>query len=333
MIITLTGADFSRRNIGILNGYAINKSLAEGVYCDSDATTVKIGNSYTANFTIAQGYIYHSSKIMMGETDITSNLTWNNAEHTSATLYIDSVVADLTIVIAASVVLNSDNTTVKDPDHHLNSTQVLGEAVKLSSQGTRGIYIWDIPANAIVTLQVSGGGNYGMALTDIDDNVLEWTANSTVLANNPDGVYNFAPRTYETKLHVSTTKFVSASYRIITEDEFREYDYPLIVTLNSDTTKYVSASQTIGSDVAFSPMSSTGYYVSEVIPANTQLVINVVSGGSYGMALCDTNGKVLEAKTNAQAGGDLLLTFAPQSVESVLYASKTKFVSATWSYV
>lgn len=104
MIITLSGADFSSKNIGTLNSWRIVRSLT-GVSTTSSVSSVAKGASYSANFSIQSGYEYleNGANITMGGTDITSTaLTWNS-EKTVATVSIASVTGNVNITITAKL--------------------------------------------------------------------------------------------------------------------------------------------------------------------------------------------------------------------------------------
>lgn len=104
MIITLSGADFSSKNIGTLNSWRIVRSLT-GVSTTSSVSSVAKGASYSANFSIQAGYEYleNGANITMGGTDITSTaLTWNSAK-TVATVSIASVTGNVNITITAKL--------------------------------------------------------------------------------------------------------------------------------------------------------------------------------------------------------------------------------------
>ena len=102
------------------------------------------------------------------------------------------------------------------------------------------------------------------------------------------------------------------------------------------TGQFVSTSQTVGSPVALSDLSSGSYNISNTIPANTQVTITCkeTTAGGYGMALCDTSGNVIEYINHKNtASTDNKHTFTAQTVETKLYVSVNKFVSATYTFV
>lgn len=100
MIITLTGANFSENNIGTLNSWRIVRAL-QGVYTQSTITAVKKGSSYTATFTVNDGYQYASSSVTMKGSPIDNMLVWNEGK-TQATLTIPQVEGNVYISIIAN---------------------------------------------------------------------------------------------------------------------------------------------------------------------------------------------------------------------------------------
>ena len=222
------------------------------------------------------------------------------------------------------------NPAYNDVANHLNHAQTAGTALSKSNVGTKGIYGWDIPAQARVTLTVSGGGNYGMAITDTNDIVLEALNNHTIAPNaGEQGTYTFSPVVAASRFYVSTTKFVSASYKI--EEEMAEDDFTVMIAETSEVGSYISASQKVGSPVQIATMGGTYYMVSQTIPANTTTTLNVKTGGSYGMCIADLDGIVLESKPSSTADADGNIVFSKQTVPYRLWVSKTKYNSAKYS--
>lgn len=129
MIITLTGADFSKNNIGVLNSWRIVRAL-QGVSTNSAVTSVAKGGTYSATFTVNADYTRQSCVITMGGTDITSTaISWNGNVGTisnltvTGNLYISIIatanspeVTKYTFAISpspssATVTINGQNTT------------------------------------------------------------------------------------------------------------------------------------------------------------------------------------------------------------------------------
>ena len=228
--------------------------------------------------------------------------------------------------------LTSLNATSASSTEIVNPNQTIGNPISYIEAGTRGVYTWDIPAESIVSLTVVGGGRYGMALTDDVGNVLEFFTNDMVAADaSTRGTYTFVPQMQATKLHVSTAKFVSATCNSMTKELLNGMSF----AITSDSTiagYYVAPSQLVGSEVKYNQMNSTNVMISNVIPANCYVTVSVKSGGSYGFAICDTLGTVLESHKNSDAGDSLVLTFETQAIETRLHASLTKYVNATYTY-
>ena len=230
-----------------------------------------------------------------------------------------------------TVTFTLDTATTASTTEMVHTTQSIGSAVAYQEAGTRGVVTWDIPAYAIVTLTVATGGSYGMVLTDRNNIVLA----STPTANATDGTIVFPIQTIPTRVHASKAKFTSGSYTTYSEEEMKGMELSVGFTGNI-TGKYISINQTVGSPIAFSDLSSAAYNVSNPIPANTQVTITCkeTTAGNYGMALCDISGNVIEyIKHTDTASTDNKHTFTAQTVETQLYVSANKFVSAVYTFV
>lgn len=339
MIITLKGADFSASNIGKITTWNISAVVGNGATYNGVTVVDRdpvVGLSATV--TIVNGFAadVEGISVVMGGA-IQSNVFTVSEDNKTVTISIPAITGHVIINVPTIVVpvdLTLTNVTETNTTQTVNTTQTIGAEITYGNAGTLGIVIWDIPAYALVTLTAASGGTYGIALTDSDNIVVEYTTNAAIHTANSDGIYTFAVQTVPTRLHVSRAKFVSATYRILTEDEIKEMSFTINVK-QTEATKYVAQKklQTVGSPIVYADMTSSGVCASDPIPENTQVSVIVKSGGVYGIALCDTNGNVLEAKNNADADENLLLVFAPQAVSTVLYASKPKFTSASYKYV
>ena len=231
-----------------------------------------------------------------------------------------------------TVQLTSSNAVFTTTDYHL-AAMISGGSLVTSTQGTKGVMAWDIPAKALVTLTCSPNGNYGMAMTNSDGTVVKETLlNSTVALDGQNGTYTFSPVAEASKLYVSTTKFVSASYVILSDEELTQYDFNITLDFTSETAegKYINTTQTGGNDVQFATMNGTRYGISQTIPANSIITLNVKTGGNYGMCIADTNGKVLQNNPSANADADGNIVFDKQSVPCKLWVSMTKFNKAIY---
>ena len=337
MIITLKGANFADSNIGKITTWVISAALGTGaVYNGFTAVDRDPVSSLSSTITVTEGYKISDDgvTVTMGGV-IQENVVTISEDRKTVTISIPAVTGHVTInapTVVAPVELTLANATEITGQGTVSTSQTHGAEVLYNGGGTAGIVTWDVPAFAMLTLTVASGGTYGIALTDANNIVLESITNSAIISASSDGVYTFATQTTPTRLHVSKTKFISANYRILSEDEIKELPFS-ISTTQIETDKYVANGQSVGSAISYADMSSSGVVKSNIIPANTQVSVVVKTGGNYGIALCDTNGIVLESKKNSDAGEDLTLVFAPQSVETVLYASKTKFTSASYRYV
>lgn len=97
MIITLTGADFSKSNIGILTKWKISTNLGQGAKYNGP-TAVEKGGMLSANITILDGYILQADKLLvtMGEVNITNLCT---IEDNKININISSVTGDVDIQV------------------------------------------------------------------------------------------------------------------------------------------------------------------------------------------------------------------------------------------
>lgn len=236
------------------------------------------------------------------------------------------------LVQTGSVVqLTSSNTVFTTTDYHL-AAMTSGGPLVTSTQGTKGVMAWDIPAKALVTLTCSPNGNYGMAMTNSDGTVVKETLVNSAVAVGENGTYTFSPVLGASRLYVSTTKFVSASYAILSDEELAQYDFNVMLEFTSDSAegKYINTTQTVGSDVAFADMGGNRYAISQTIPANSIITLNVKTGGSYGMCIADVNGKVLQNNPSGKADASGNIVFNKQSVPCKLWVSLAKFNKATY---
>lgn len=112
MIITLTGADFSKSNIGILTKWKISTDLDQGAEYNGPATVEK-GGMLSANITILDGYILQADKLLatMGEVNITNLCT---IEDNKININISSVTGDVYIQIVTLPVYTLTIETVPD---------------------------------------------------------------------------------------------------------------------------------------------------------------------------------------------------------------------------
>lgn len=345
MIIYLKGANFSSNNIGTLDTWIISKSIGSGATY-SGPTSVKRDAALSATITITDGYELGSAgvSVTMGGAAVENGVTISGS---TIAISISKVTSNVTIIVPTKNTATGDedagsgtiynlttsnaNPAYADTSNHLIDSQVAGQLLAKSNVGTKGILGWDIPQYALVTLTVSSGGNYGMALTDSSDIVIEGFKNSAV-ATSGNGTYTFSPLLVKNgRLYVSTTKFVSASYVVLSEEELGGYDFSIQMEYTSEVGKYISSSQTAGTEVKLAEMGGVYYMYSTLLPANSTVTLNVKTGGSYGMCLADANNKVLESKPSAQADANGNIVFSKQTVPYRLWVSKTKYNSAKYT--
>lgn len=347
MWFKLAKADWSGEgnNLGtmdsLMNAWSVTYSISGGLTKLNAPAFVTKGSTLTATFTLAEG-----ATITGTPSSTSGTVSTPSVSGTTVTITVTGISKNCTVTIAATggsvepetpvnppsgstVQLTSSNAVFTTTDYHL-AAMISGGPLVTSTQGTRGVMAWDIPAKALVTLTCSPNGNYGMAMTNSDGTlVLEAILNSTV-ATDGNGTYTFSPVLEASRLYVSTTKFVSASYVILSDEELTQYDFNVMLEFTSETGKYINTSQTVGSDVELADMGGTRYGISETIPANSIITLNVKTGGNYGMCIADTNGKVLQNNPSANADTDGNIVFDKQSVPCKLWVSITKFNKATY---
>ena len=100
MIFKLTNSNFSESNIGTLNSWRIIKSL-QGVSTSSNIVSVAKDGSYSAVFTVLDGYTFNTASVTMGGTNLTSSLVWD-ADNKTANLSISKVTDNVYISISAN---------------------------------------------------------------------------------------------------------------------------------------------------------------------------------------------------------------------------------------
>jgi hypothetical protein len=76
MIITITGADFSKSNIGTLNSWTVSKSIGAGANHSIPSFVTK-GAQVSWTITLADGYTFGSYEIKMGNSTITPTVSGN----------------------------------------------------------------------------------------------------------------------------------------------------------------------------------------------------------------------------------------------------------------
>lgn len=97
MIITLTGADFSKSNIGILTRWKISTNLDQGAKYNGP-TAVEKGEMLSASISILDGYLLEADKLLvtMGGTNITALCT---IEDNKININVTSVTGDVFIQV------------------------------------------------------------------------------------------------------------------------------------------------------------------------------------------------------------------------------------------
>ena len=106
MIFTLKNANFNASKIGTLNTWRVVKVL-KGVTTDSTIANVNKDGSYSVTFNVSTGYELNNFIVTMGDTDITSNLTWSS-DNKVGTLVISKVTNNIHISIIADAIINEE---------------------------------------------------------------------------------------------------------------------------------------------------------------------------------------------------------------------------------
>ena len=112
MIITLTGADFSKSNIGILTRWKISTNLGQGAKYNGP-TAVEKGEMLSASITILNNYILQADRflITMGGVSITELCT---IEDNKIDINVSSVTGDIYIQVVTLPVYTLTIETVPD---------------------------------------------------------------------------------------------------------------------------------------------------------------------------------------------------------------------------
>lgn len=303
----------------ILHGTAASTTVLNN---GTATLTVVPDTNYTYPLTATVGSGTAGTPVVSGATITVPNVT------SDVVISAECVAVEPDIpVVHETITLTSSNISDSDDAHTVATSQTVGSAITLGTAGTLGIYVWDIPAYSEVVLNSGSGGSYGMALTNNDDEVLEYWTNS--VTPKTCAVYPYA-----TKLWVSRTKFVSATYTTQTMQDLEGKVIP-ISTYVERTGYYVSTTQTIGADVAFNPMNNYNTLSCLEIPAHTFVTITCkdTSAGGYGMVLATLNNKVVEYFTHSStASTNNEHVCAVQEIKTKIFVSSTKFQSATYTY-
>ena len=112
MIITLTGADFSKSNIGILTRWKISTNLGQGAKYNGP-TAVEKGEMLSASITVLNNYILQADRflITMGGVSITELCT---IEDNKIDINVSSVTGDIYIQVVTLPVYTLTIETVPD---------------------------------------------------------------------------------------------------------------------------------------------------------------------------------------------------------------------------
>ena len=208
-------------------------------------------------------------------------------------------------------------------EYFVSPNQTIGTPIALGGSGTHRVY--NIPENSDVTISVKSGDTYGFALTDSDDNVIEYHTNDADVDTN----ISFANTgNVKTKLYVSDYKFKQGFYqypKLLNDILKIKETVPLPTSSNIDY--YIHPNQVIGNDIRFG---TSGHHKVFNIPANAIVHINCTTGGSYGYAMTDINNKVLEY---SDVRYNLSYTFKQYPFETKLYVSSEKFTDGTLTTV
>lgn len=133
-------------------------------------------------------------------------------EHTHLEKMEDGILSGASLEIE-----NSEETVIKAGNSietitgYVNPSQKIGSTITFGSHSTS--YKFVIPANAVVWMEPVTGGNYGFALCDENQLVLDYTTNSAQYTfksfNKETYLYASAPKLGTTKYTVTTKKSIS----------------------------------------------------------------------------------------------------------------------------
>lgn len=94
------------------------------------------------------------------------------------------------------------------------SSQTVGSTIQWGSFSTS--YMYNIPANAVVSIEPVTGGSYGFALCDTDNKVLEYTTNS---ASYTFQAHDSPTRFWASSSKLGLVKYTLTTTRIVTLDD------------------------------------------------------------------------------------------------------------------
>lgn len=155
MIITLTGADFSKNNIGVLNSWRIVRAL-QGVSTNSAVTSVTKGGTYSATFTVNTDYTRQSCVITMGGTDITNTaISWNGNVGTISNLVVTGNLYISIIATANSPAVTKYTFTIS-PSPSSATVMINGQNTTSVMVDSGTIVSWSVAASGYI----SQSGNY-----------------------------------------------------------------------------------------------------------------------------------------------------------------------------
>lgn len=113
MIITLVKADFSSKNIGVLNSFAVLTNLGLGCIYNGP-TSVEKNSSFNATISISNNYLLNDNGLIvtMGGNNVTNNAVVNN---NSITINIAEVTGIINIIVLTSEQSGGGSTPVIPP--------------------------------------------------------------------------------------------------------------------------------------------------------------------------------------------------------------------------
>ena len=142
MIITLTKANFSAKNIGMLNAFAVLTNILNATY--DGPTSVMKGEAFNATVTMNAGYSVQHFTVSMGGQNLVDSYTINNGV---VTISIPSVSGVVTINMSAEGTVTND--IVLNLDDYLTYRGCIqgsdGRIIYTGSGTTVGNYFYQIP--------------------------------------------------------------------------------------------------------------------------------------------------------------------------------------------
>lgn len=219
MIFKLTNSNFSESNIGTLNSWRIIKSL-QGVSTSSNIVSVAKDGSYSAVFTVLDGYTFNTASVTMGGTDLTSSLVWD-ANNKTANLSISKVTNNVYISISA----NRDS---EEGEEVVRQRTIVYKYLTLSGQTIQASTYEKVDDGTFKTFDINNA-------PEIEGyEKIEVTPASATVTGNITVIYTYKSTQEEENIPVTGVTLDRATYTLEIEDSIQLY-HTVVPSDASDT--------------------------------------------------------------------------------------------------